>query len=470
MIALKPFQVLRSDWLSSVGREQQIKDYLTLTRQLIWQRQAAFGGAVILSALYFDFFSTVVLYSILLFSEAIDLNLERRSRTWDGQDPVFGGWIQKQIHINTVISATAISAFVVNMAIQQTSGGHFTPLFFLFSASLFAAMYTSQMIGVLFLRLSIYGLAFLCIAFLDVVRYLPPPTSQIWMDFFTIIFVLYFIVHVSVKFYRGHQQRLDQMALIKKENERTQAAYEVKSQFLSTVSHELRTPLTSVKGSLDLINSGRLGEVTSEVRPLLDMAGKNSRRLAHLIDDLLDLQKIEAGDIPFNFEPVAVNDLVQEAVDTIAGYAGTRGIRTTTVHCVEECHILGDRSRLLQVMHNLLSNALKFSEEGDTVEVRVEILGDRVRISVHDQGIGIPDDAKDRVFGRFSQIETSNGRRGGGSGLGLSIAKKIVETHDAATIDYVSDVGVGSTFFLEFDRLSDNGDAGTGPEPVAEVA
>ena len=120
-------------------------------------------------------------------------------------------------------------------------------------------------------------------------------------------------------------------------------------------------------------------------------------------------------------------------------------------------------------MDNLLSNALKFSEEGDTVRVEAEAIGDRIRISVLDEGVGIPEDARERVFGKFSQVDSSDVRKVGGTGLGLNIAKQIVERHNAK-IDYTSELGVGSTFYLDFDRLQASDDTEANPEPVAEVA
>lgn len=462
---LSAFGAAWANWFNSDGREKPIKDYVVLLNQLVWQRQGSFFAAAVLAALYFDPISTFVCYSGVVLTEMLDLILGRKSKAWDGQDPVVGRQILKRIALNTVLSATAISIFIVNIAVQQTSGGHFTPLFFLFSASIFAAMYNSQMIGVLLLRLSIYGVAFLYIAFLDVLRYSPPLSSYVWLEFFTIIFVLYFIVNISVKFYLGYQERLDQMKRIQEENERAKAALEIKSQFLSTVSHELRTPLTSIIGGLDLINNGVLGEVPENLKPVIGIAAKNGHRLADLIDDLLDLQKIEAGEIKFNFEPLDANDLVKEAVESTTGYADKLGIHVTTAACVENCGFMGDRSRLIQVMNNLLSNALKFSGQGGAVQVRVETFGDRIRISVQDEGVGIPTGARDRVFGKFSQVDSSDVRKVGGTGLGLNITKQIVERHNG-TIDYVSELGIGSTFFVEFDCLTNVGEASVDPELV----
>lgn len=470
MTELNALWTARNDWFDPAGREQRIKDYMVLANQLIWQRQASFFAAAALSAIYFDPVSTFICYSVVILSEMLDQILARQAMRWDGRDPVLGRWILQRATLNTAISASAISVFIVNIAVQQTSGGHFTPLFFLFSASLFAAMYNSQLLGILFLRLSIYGAAFLYIAFLDVLRFMPPLISNIWLEFFTIVFVLYFIVDMSVKFYRNYEERLQQLNLIREENERTKAAYKVKSQFLSTVSHELRTPLTSIKGSLDLVNNGILGEVPDNLKGPIEIAAKNGQRLATLIDDLLDLQKIEAGEMAFRFRPVDVPELMAEAVESTAGYADKLGIRVTVVPPSARYRIMGDRDRLVQVMNNLLSNALKFSNEGGAVTVFAEAHGDRVRVSVRDNGVGIPNGVKDRVFGKFSQVDSSDIRKVGGTGLGLNIAKQIIERHDA-TIDYVSELGVGSTFFLEFDRLEDGAkDADPGFEPVARVA
>ncbi len=469
MKALKATWAARGNWFSPKGREKRIKDYLILANRLVWQRQASFLAAAILAAFYFDPISTLICYALVVVTELLDEFLGRRTRAWDGNDPVEGRRIFRRIALNTVLSASAISLFVINMAVQQPSGGHFTPLFFLFSASVFAAMYNSQMIGILLLRLSIYALAFLFIGLLDVVRFFPPITSHIWLEFFTIIFVLYFIIDMSVKFFLNYQYRLDQMKRMRAENERTKAALEVKSQFLATVSHELRTPLTSILGSLELVNNGVLGEVPDKVKPVLGIAGKNGRRLAALIEDLLDLQKLEAGEIALDFKPVDGNGLVKEAVESITGYADRLGLSVATIPCLEDCRLLGDRNRLVQVMNNLLSNALKFSDKGGTVTVRVETRSDRIRISVHDEGMGIPEGAEERVFGKFSQVDSSDERKVGGTGLGLNITKQIVERH-GGDIGYVSALGVGSTFYVEFDRLTGSDDLDEDAEPLADVA
>jgi signal transduction histidine kinase len=469
MKELNMFWATQVDLFDPAGREQSIKDYMHLANQLVWNRQASFFAAAVLAAFYFDPISTFICYGAVVLTEVLDEYLGRRSKAWDGKDPIIGRMLLKRIAFNTALSAIAIDLFVINIAVQQETAGHFTPLFFLFSAAVFAAMYNSQMISVLLLRLVIYGFGFLFIASLDVFRYRPELSSHIWLELFTMIFVLYFIVDISVKFYLRYQERLEQMKLIEAENKRTKAALEAKTQFLATVSHELRTPLTSIIGSLELIKSEKLGLLPETFKPIIGIAARNGHRLATLIEDLLDLQKIEAGEMAFHFKPIDANDLVYEAVEAAAGYASKLGIHVTIADPCKDCLITGDRSRLIQVMNNLLSNALKFSDEGGEVKVSVEAFGARIRISVHDEGMGIPEDAKACVFDKFSQVDSSDVRKVGGTGLGLNISKTIVERHNA-TIDYVSELGVGSTFYMEFDRLADRGGPSADLEALANAA
>ncbi|APE42374.1 two-component sensor histidine kinase [Sulfitobacter alexandrii] len=452
MNALEMFQEGRPDWFTSEGREQKIKEYIRLADKLVWKRQGSFLAASVLTAFYFDAVSIFTFYGIVVLTEVLDLHLGRAARNWDGSDAIVGRKILKRIAVNTVLSAVAIAAFIINIALQQEATGHFTPLFFLISASVFAAMYNSQMSGILLLRLSIYGAAFLYIALIDIFKFFPPLSSTIWLEFWTIVFVLYFIADISIKFYTGYEQQMKYVALLKEENERTKTALEVKSRFLSIVSHELRTPLTSIIGSLELIRRGHGGTLPDNVKPVLDIAARNSQRLASLVEDLLDLQKLEAGEMEFIFKPIDANDLVQEAVESAEGYASKLGITVETEFCTEPCQISGENKRLVQVMNNLLSNAIKFSDEGSTVTVRVEVIGAHVRISVEDQGVGIPEGSREVVFGKFTQVDASDIRKVGGTGLGLNITEQILDRHNAV-IDYVSEVGVGSTFFIEFDRI-----------------
>jgi signal transduction histidine kinase len=237
------------------------------------------------------------------------------------------------------------------------------------------------------------------------------------------------------------------------------SALQIKSQFVSVVSHELRTPLTSIKGSLDLLNSGAMGPVPDNMAPLVELAAKNSLRLSNLINDILDFQKIEAGEMSYRFDQVDVRALVNEAIGSNAGYADSLGITIVAdMPAPDGAHVLGDDSRLMQVMSNMISNALKFSPAGGKVIVGYENTGDAVRIFVEDHGEGIAPNSKKKVFDRFSQLDSSDQRKVGGTGLGMNISKQIVDQHNG-TIDYVSEPGKGTIFFVTldlYDPISDS--------------
>lgn len=444
-----------SAWFKLEPLERQLKDYVGITKKLIWQRQAIFLAATLLSAFYFDAVTAIVCYSVVLFTEIFDLSLERRISAWDNHDPAKARHFLYWILVNTVLSAMAICTFVFSIALQQSDGGHFTPLFFLFAAAVFAAMNNHQLLPALILRLVIYFLTFFAIAVLDIWRFDAALASQAWLQFFTVVFVVYFIVDCSFAFLRMYNANIRQLEELQEEHKRTKAAYEVKSKFISTVSHELRTPLTSIKGSLDLINSGALGPIPEGMRPMVEIAGKNSKRLADLINDLLDLQKIEAGEMVYRFEPLSVSQLIIDAVEANQGYADSLDIDLISTLPSPDVYIEGDDARLMQVMANVISNGLKFSEPRTAVRVFGDVVGQKVRICVKDSGIGIPEDAKDKVFGKFTQVDNSDQRRKGGTGLGMNITKQIVERHKGE-IDYVSRVGHGTTFFIEFDVFDQN--------------
>ncbi len=201
----------------------------------------------------------------------------------------------------------------------------------------------------------------------------------------------------------------------------------LKDEFVSTVSHELRTPLTSIRGALGLLSSGILGEVNEKAANLLRIALSNSDRLVRLINDILDLERIQSGREPLSFRPVALNDIVQQAMDGMAPVADAAEVQL--IHDANAIQLNADADRLLQVLTNLLSNAIKFSPRGATVSVTLRAGSGAVVLSVIDQGRGIPADKLDTIFDRFQQVDASDSRQKGGSGLGLAICKTIVRQH-----------------------------------------
>ncbi|WP_296950149.1 ATP-binding protein [uncultured Massilia sp.] len=224
----------------------------------------------------------------------------------------------------------------------------------------------------------------------------------------------------------------------------------LKNEFVSTVSHELRTPLTSISASLALLADGIAGELPADAKQLVDIANASSGRLVRLIGDVLDIQKMEAGGMALERRVQPVLPVAEDAVASMASLAGTAGV---TLACAagagaaQACAAV-DRDRMTQVLTNLLSNAIKFSGAGTTVTTRLDAQDGRVRLSVADQGPGIPPAFRARVFQRFAQADGADSRRKGGTGLGLSICKAIVEQHGGA-IGFDSVEGQGTTFWVE---------------------
>ncbi len=224
---------------------------------------------------------------------------------------------------------------------------------------------------------------------------------------------------------------------------------QMQKEFISTVSHELRTPLTSIRGSLGLILGGVAGELPEKAKTLLDIATNNSERLIHLINDILDLEKISAGKMQFDNRVMNLIPVIQQAVESNKGYADQLHVRFELKTGSNDMVMVRiDEKRIAQVMSNLLSNAAKYSPKNDHVEISVAVANDRVRISVHDHGKGIPEEFKSRIFSKFAQADSSDTRQKGGTGLGLNITKAIVEMQ-GGSISFDSGEGRGTTFYVE---------------------
>ena len=201
----------------------------------------------------------------------------------------------------------------------------------------------------------------------------------------------------------------------------------LKDEFISTVSHELRTPLTSIRGALGLLSSGILGEVNEKAANLLRIALTNSDRLVRLINDILDLERIQSGREPLSFRPIQLAEVVRQAIDGMQPVADAAGVQL--IHDTIQVEVTADGDRLLQVLTNLLSNSIKFSPSNATVSVMLRPGENGVTLSVIDHGRGIPADKLESIFGRFQQVDASDSRQKGGSGLGLAICRSIVLQH-----------------------------------------
>jgi PAS domain S-box-containing protein len=222
----------------------------------------------------------------------------------------------------------------------------------------------------------------------------------------------------------------------------------MKSEFVSTVSHELRTPLTSINGALRLVAAGVAGELPPKARQMVVIAEKNGTRLAHLIDDLLDMEKLVEGKVRFDWQVTDLMSIVDRAVTENQAFADNFNVDLVVMERVEGVLVDVDIMRVQQVLSNLLSNAAKFSHPRGMVEVRVRELDARVRVEVIDFGRGISPQFESRIFEKFSQADSSDSRVQGGTGLGLAISRELVERMDGS-IAFTSKYGRGTTFYFE---------------------
>ncbi len=225
------------------------------------------------------------------------------------------------------------------------------------------------------------------------------------------------------------------------------AVERMKTEFVSMVSHELRTPLTSIRGALGLIAGGVAGPLSAQAGAMVEIALKNSERLIRLINDILDIEKIESGKMSFNFKPLGLPQLITGAIDANRAFAAELGVSLLAAEPLAEVWVLGDADRITQVLTNLISNAAKFSPQGETVVIALERRGSQAWVQVTDRGPGIPDEFRERIFQRFAQADSSNTRRQGGTGLGLSISRAIVERH-GGQIGFEAAPGGGTSFFV----------------------
>lgn len=220
----------------------------------------------------------------------------------------------------------------------------------------------------------------------------------------------------------------------------------VKDDFISTVSHELRTPLTSIRGSLGLLDGGAMGELPDKAKTMVKIASQNTDRLVRLINDVLDLEKMNAGKLELHLAPEDLFTVTEEAINGVLGMASTLEIEVVGDFVDSPLPVRIDHDRMVQVITNLLSNALKFSSAGSEVKVSLRLADEHsVELAVADSGSGIPADKLEFVFDRFAQVDSTSTRAKGGTGLGLAIVQEIVEMH-GGTIRVTSAVGQGSTF------------------------
>ena len=228
----------------------------------------------------------------------------------------------------------------------------------------------------------------------------------------------------------------------------------LKRDFVSTVSHELRTPLTSMRGAIGLILGGKVGDLPPKASELLRIAMTNTERLIRLINDILDVEKIDAGHASMRRSPLRLRPLLLTTIAGVESFAREHGAAVALVSGPEiDADVLGDADRLIQVFTNLLSNAVKFSPAGEAVAVRLTLEGDEVIVRVRDHGPGIVPEFAGRIFGRFQQAGGAESRPSGGTGLGLNIARALVELH-GGRIGFDAVPSGGTEFWVRLPRVA----------------
>ena len=228
-----------------------------------------------------------------------------------------------------------------------------------------------------------------------------------------------------------------------------------KDEFVSTVSHELRTPLTAIIGSMGLLKGGVAGALSEKANRMIEIAHNNGNRLLRLINNILDIQKMEAGKIELHREKLNLVELLKQSVESNEQFAGKYEVGLEFNNAAtEQINVDADSDKIIQALTNLISNAVKYSPKGDTVNVDLSLDNDLAKVEVKDNGAGIPDEFKDKIFQKFSQADTSTTKKVGGTGLGLSITKAIIEMH-GGYINFESELNKGTNFYFTLPVLKE---------------
>lgn len=255
-------------------------------------------------------------------------------------------------------------------------------------------------------------------------------------------------VEVHLQYLAPADEEARYIAVVRDISERKRIE-KVKAEFISTVSHELRTPLTSLQASLKLVCHGITGVIPVESQELLEIANANANRLLLLVNDILDIEKLEHDAMVFKFRKFPLGELMEEAVKQNSSYAEKFDVELelSPSKC-QGVEVKGDYDRLMQVLANLISNAVKFSPAGGKVRLFCRRKRDHITLCVEDQGCGIPKRFQARLFEKFTQSDVSDTRQRGGTGLGLTIAKSIVERHSSRLL-FTTEEGKGTTFYFD---------------------
>ncbi len=235
---------------------------------------------------------------------------------------------------------------------------------------------------------------------------------------------------------------------VRESREREIALSQIKSQFVMVAAHQLRTPLSALKWSLRLMLDGDMGEINEKQREFLEQSYQTNEHIIRLINDFLDISRIEEGRFGFQFQKTKILDSIQKAVEASTAQAAIRGVRLSFVKDIPaELEIIADESRIYTAVMNILDNAIRYSNAGEEVVVRAALTQGKLEVSITDKGIGIPEKERSKIFSRFYRASNAIRKQTEGSGLGLFIAKNIIE-HHGGTIGFTSEEQKGTRVFF----------------------
>ncbi len=404
-----------------------LRDFAWANKRLAWQRQVTFAAGTVLVAFHQNVSLALFCYSLCLLAEFLELRICQKVLESREAEHCDVAETTERLTISGIFWAAVIVFYICAVALAEGPSIHIGPLFFLLMASLYTAMNNCQLPQVMLARLVVLSLGFLFIPLNDLVIVWPQQTTVLWTQLGTSVFVLFFVAECARKFASHYQAVQTKMADLRVQRDKLAEAFKVQAQFVSIASHELRTPLTSVKASLDLINDERACKTMEDVRRIASIGQRNGARLAALVNDLLDFQKLDSDAMDFHLRRIDLCSLVREAAQVNRMLGESRDIEFDVTLPDGLVHVTGDQDRLMQVLANVMSNAVKFSPDGARIEIAVERNSFHGLISIRDYGIGIPEKKRDLVFAPFAQVDGSDRRAYGGTGLGMSISQRIME-------------------------------------------
>ncbi|OGZ44302.1 MAG: hypothetical protein A3J55_03330 [Candidatus Ryanbacteria bacterium RIFCSPHIGHO2_02_FULL_45_17b] len=252
-----------------------------------------------------------------------------------------------------------------------------------------------------------------------------------------------------LRFFKGTAKNVSES------HEREVALSQIKSQFVTVAAHQLRTPLSALKWSLRLMLDGDMGEINEKQREFLQQSYQTNEHIIHLINDFLDISRIEEGRFGFQFKKTKILDIIQKAVDASMAQATMRGVRLLFIKdAPSDLEIIADESRMYTALINILDNAVRYSNAGGEVVARAALAHDKLEVSITDNGIGIPPKEQSKIFSRFYRASNAIRQQTEGSGLGLFIAKNIIERH-GGTVTFTSEEQKGTTVFFSISATED---------------